>query len=939
MTKKILNLQQWLCVFLLFIMSLPAGTAFSQEQEIPPLDPAVKTGKLSNGFTYFIRKNTEPNNRVVMYLANKVGSILETDAEQGLAHFVEHMNFNGTTHFPKNELVDYLQKAGIRFGADLNAYTGFDQTVYQLPLPTDDPELLQNGFRVMRDWAQEALMDGEEIDKERGVILEEKRGGKGADQRMRDQYLPMLLNHSHYANRLPIGTEEVLTGFTHETIRNFYKKWYRPDLQALIVVGDIDVEATEKTIISLFSDLKIPDNKLERQVYSVPLTGKNQFMSVTDKEMTHTVMQVIIKHPEQKVKTVADFRQSLLRSLYNQLVGARFSELLQQADPPFIQAGNSMNDFLGGLDAFTLFVAAKPGELERGAKAMLTEVERVKRFGFTETELDRAKSNYLTSLETAYAERDKRKSESYVEEYLEYFLEGIASPGIDYEYPLAKKNLASVTLEEVNALGSAWYTDINRDVLILAPETEKAGLPDEQTVNHWIQEVKNQDLAAYDDQVSNEPLLAEKPRAGKIVSRQDRADIGVTELVLNNGIKVQLKPTNFKNDEIRFYGFSPGGTALYSDADYYSASNAASIVGSSGVGDYNPIRLRKYLAGKKVSVQPGISERTESISGSSGKADLETAFEMIYLYFTRPRLDMDMFRGAIERQKASLANRMNDPEAVFSDSINAALYNRNIRRAGLTLEALEKIDPDRSLAIYRERFADASDFTFTFVGSFKEEELVPLLEQYLATLPSSKRTEEAPDLGIYPPDKGFALTVRKGQEEKAAVRLVYAGDYTYSEAENLQMDALESVLNIKLIERIREKESGVYNISARTSVGKFPRNRYTVSIAFGCDPARVDYLTEAVLEELEKIRQTGAEPVDISKFVAEQTRVTEVQLKENNFWMNYLVGASLNKEDPGSVLTILDRLKTVTPETVKAVANKYLQPDRMFRFVLLPETN
>ncbi|KAA8485529.1 zinc protease [Arcticibacter tournemirensis] len=905
--------------------------------EVLPLDTAIKVGKLKNGFTYYIRRNTEPKERVQLYLATKAGSILENEQQLGLAHFMEHMSFNGTKNFPKNELVNYLQKSGVRFGADLNAYTSFDETVYQLPLPTDDPELFKNGMQIMRDWAQDALLDPSEIDKERGVILEEKRLGKGAQERMQNKYLPMLFNNSRYAKRLPIGTEEVLKSFKPETIRQFYKDWYRPELQALIVVGDVNVAQVEKMIISMFSDLKNPAKPLPRTKYTIPLLNKNQFIAVTDKEMPYTVAQVMVKHPAADLKTTGDMRNSIVRTLYNLMISARFSELMKQANPPFLQGGSSIGDFMAGLDVASAFVVAKPGELESGFKAVYTEIERARNFGFVATELERAKQSYMTSMEAAYKEKDKTSSENYVQEYLRLFLQEEASPGIDYEYNFAKNTIGGISLEEVNGLTAKYLTDVNRDVIIMAPEKETATLPVEATVNAWIQAVKQSNITAYSDQVSDKPLLAVKPTAGKVVSEKKIGAIGVTELTLSNGVKVVLKPTDFKNDEILINAFSPGGTSLYSDADYQSASSASSLVARSGISEFNSIQLPKLLTGKRVSVTPYISERAEGISAFSAPKDLETALQLVYLYFTQPRKDEEIFKSVIQQQKGALANRENDPNSVFSDTISAVLGNYNIRRTGPTLSKIEQIDLEKAYSIYKDRFADASDFTFTFVGSFKDQEIRPLLEQYLGALPSSKRKEEAKDLGIYPPAGEITKNVYKGQEDKATVRLIFSGDYKYSDENNNRLDALAEVLQIKLIERLREEESGVYSPGAGASYSKNPRNRYSVTVAFGCAPANVDKLVNATLDEINKIKQNGAQAGDIEKYVAEERRTTETQLKQNGFWAGYLTSNYQLNEDPLKILTYLDSLKKITPESLKTAANEYLSGSNLIKFVLLPE--
>lgn len=912
------------------------ASAAAQTADVIPLDPAIRTGKLANGFTYYIRKNTEPKNRVTLYLANKVGSILEEDDQQGLAHFLEHMKFNGTKNFPKNDLVNYLQKTGVRFGADLNAYTSFDETVYQLPIPSDDPEILKNGIQIMRDWAYGATLDPIEIDKERGVVLEEKRLGKGAQQRMQDKYLPMIFNNSRYSNRLPIGTEDVLKNFKPETIRKFYNDWYRPELQALIVVGDIDVNAMEQTIKAKFSDLKNPAKPRPRTKYTIPLINKNQFIAVTDKEFPVNVAQIMIKHPESKLITKSDYRNSIVRSLFNQMLGARFTELSKQADPPFLQGGANIGGFLAGLDVYNAFVVAKPGEMERGFKAVLTETERVKRFGFTQTELDRAKESYLTNMESAFKEKDKTPSGSFVNEYLRHFLEQEASPGIEYEYKMANSLTSGISLVDINTIAKRYITDLNRDVVIMGPEKDKANLPDEPIVEQWISAVKQSNVTAYVDQVSDKPLLAKKPLAGKVVSETKTPEIGATELKLSNGVKVILKPTDFKNDEIGFTAFSPGGSSLYPDSDFQSATYATALVRNGGIAEFSSVQLPKLLSGKKVSVMPYIAERSEGISGSTTPKDLETALQLTYLYFTQPRKDAEVFKGFMAQQKGGLENRGNDPSSVFADSVAAILGNYNVRRTGPSIEKLNQVNLDRAFEIYKDRFADASDFTFVFVGSFDNEKIKPLLEQYLGSLPATNRKETARDLGIAIPAGKFDKKVYKGQEPKANVRLVFSGTYTWSLKHNNQLDALAEILTIKLIERLREDEGGVYGVGARATYSKFPKSRYSFSISFGCAPENVEKLISSTLDEINKIRQNGAQTVDIEKFIAEETRTTETQLKDNGFWLGYLSNQLQNEEDPKQILTYLESLKELSPEFLKATV-QYRLADNFIRMVLLPE--
>ena len=902
-----------------------------------PLDPAVRTGKLPNGLTYYIRRNTEPKNRVVLYLVNKVGSILESEDQRGLAHFMEHMSFNGTTHFPKNDLVDYLQKNGVRFGADINAYTSFDETVYELPIPSDKPDVLKNGIQIVRDWAQDATLDPVEIDKERGVVLEEKRLGKGASERMRRIYWPIILNDSRYAERIPIGLDTVLNHFKPATIRRFYHDWYRPDLQAVIVVGDIDVDQMERTIKEKFSDLKNPASERVRPKYTVPLTGKDHFVAITDKEMTSTEVEVLIKHKALPLKTDADYRNSLMQELFNQMIGQRYGELARQSDPPFVQGSAGIGDFMGGLDLYDASMMARPGEVEKGFKAMWRETVRVKRFGFTQSELDRAKASYLSAMEAELKEKDKTQSESYVKEYQQYFLKGEAAPGIEKEYALTQTDLPGITLTEVDALAGKYVTATDRDILLLAPEKDRAQLPDSATVTGWLRAVEAEDLQPYKDEMSAKPFLSSEPVPGKITADEQDTALHVTQLTLSNGVKVVLKPTDFKNDQILFNSFAPGGTSLYPDADYQSAVNAAGIIAAGGAGNYNVTELEKYLAGKQISVRPYIGERTEGVSGSATPKDLESALQLVYAYFTEPRKDEDVFKSIIGRSEASLANRGNDPNSVFGDTVSAILGNYNVRRTGPTLEKLHQIDLDKAFSMYKERFSDASGFTFTFVGSIDVATIRPLLEKYLGALPATHAGEQAKDLGIHIPAGQLTKIVYKGTEPKATVYLVFSGTFDYSAENRVRLDALKEALQIRLIQRLREDESGVYSPGVRVNMGKLPQARYTFIINFGCAPENADKLVASALDEVGKLRTTGPLQENVDKWRAEDRSARETQLKTNSWWMSYLSGQLENGEDLHQLNGYSTIVDGITPAALKEAAVKYLSGDNYIRMELLPE--
>jgi len=902
-----------------------------------PLDPAVRTGKLPNGFTYYIRHNEEPKNRVVFYLANKVGSILETDDQRGLAHFMEHMSFNGTKHFPKNQLVNYLQKSGVRFGADLNAYTGFDETVYQLPLPTDDPQILKNGIQIMRDWAQEATLDPLEIDKERGVVLEERRLGMGAEERMRRQVLPVVLNNSRYAERLPIGTEEVLTQFKPEAIRRYYHDWYRPDLQALIVVGDIDVNAMEKKIRAKFSSLKNPLNEKRRNKYTVPLTGKNQFIAVTDREVTSTSAELTIKHIAPKLETVADYRQAILSSLFNQMLGQRYAELTRQGNPPFLQASAGIRGFMGGLDEYTVSVVAKPGELERGLKAAWRETERLKHFGFTGTELARAKKSYKSRFEAAVKEKGRTPSESYVQEYLQYFLNGVVAPGIDAEERLVQKQLPGISLKDLNHLTAEYIQNTNRDLVLEAPEKDKTSLPNEIQALGWLKEVEAESLQPYEDKVGTAPLLSVEPVPGKVIKEETDKDLKITTLTLSNGVKVLLKPTDFKNNEILFSGFAPGGSSLYADRDFQSAANAAGIVGSFGAGNYDLTGLQKLLSGKQLQVQPYITERTQGFKGAAVPQDLETALQLLYAQFTEPREDTAMFRGIMTQAKAALANKENDPQVVFQDSVSAILGNHNPRRTGPSVEKLDQVDLERVMAVYRERFSYAGNFTFFFVGTFDIPMIRPLLEKYLGALPITGNQAQARDLNLHIPPGRIEKNVYKGSEDKATVRLVFSGPFEYSLENKIALDALKETLEFRLLERLREDESSVYTPSAQASAAKYPQSRYTFMVTFGCAPKNVDKLIASTLDEIAKLKTDGPPEVNIDKYKAEEQRHMETLIKTNGYWLQYLESQLQNNEPLNGMDRYAMLLGKLSAADVKAAANKYLSGDNYIRLVLLPE--
>lgn len=908
---------------------------------IIPNDPDVKIGKLPNGLTYYIRKNSEPKNRAELYLATSIGSLMEDDNQQGLAHFTEHMAFNGTKDFPKNEMINYLQKAGVRFGADLNAYTGFNQTVFQLPIPTDSTAVFKNGFKILSNWAGKIVMEGDEIDKERGVIVEEDRQrGKNAQERMSKQLLPLLLKGSRYANRLPIGKIDILNSFTHDKIRNFYKDWYRPNLQAVIAVGDFDVTQVEQLIKDNFSDLTNPANPRPRQAYDLPDNKEPLVKVITDPEQQYNVAQIMYKQRGGVLKTTADFKKSVMYGMINSMLGARIQEIMQKGNAPFIQAQSGYGAYQGGLvpgiNAFQSAAVSKSGAtLEKAFTAVLAENERMGKYGFVQSELDVAKKNILADNEKRLKEKDKTSSSSFVQKYLNNFLTGASIPSTDYAYALTNKTVAGITLDQVNELAKTLITKENQIILVQAPEKEKANLP---TAAQLLAALKNasNNVTAYVDNSVNKPLLDKQPTAGRILNEKKYDQIGVTELTLSNGIKVLLKPTDFKNDQIIFSSFSKGGTSLATDANLQSA-DAVGLIPGSGVGDFNPTQLNKLLAGNTGKAGSYINELYQGYSGSASPKDLETAFQLVYAYATHPRKDAEIFNKHISNYRVSLENKSADPESVFGDTVQAVLSSYHKRAMPTTMADLDKISLDEAFNFYKDRFADNSEHTFVIVGAFDMEKIKPLIETYIASLPSLNKKQDFVDNGVYPPKGKVNKTVYKGLEDKASVRLYIHGDYDYNADTNIQLEALKAALENKILERLREKESGVYSPQAGLSVSKYPKAHYYFTISFSCATANVEKLIAAALEEVKHIKDNGATTDDISKFKSEEQRQMELSLRDNGFWLNYLTNREKYGDDLNQVLNMKERMDKVTVESSKVNAQKYLNDDNYIRLVLVPQ--
>ena len=935
MTKTYQQLVLWVvAIFAILPFQLKAF------QELPT-DPTVKIGQLENGLTYYLRPNSLPENRIEFRLAVKAGSVLEDDDQQGLAHFTEHMLFNGTENFQKNELIDFLQKMGLEFGGDLNAYTSFDETVYILPIPTDNPENLKKAMLVLSDWAHNATFDNEEIDKERGVVMEEWRLRLGAYERMRQQIWPITLAGSRYAERLPIGQPEVLENFKYEAAKRYYKDWYRPDLMGLIAVGDFDLNEMEALVKEYFGDIPAPKNPRERNYYSMPDFEGTRVAIASDDEATGNSISVNFIQPgtDEMANTKEDLRESLVNSLFSQMINQRLRELVQSENPPF-QFSYSGYRSAYGKDKFqySINVNVKDDQFARGLEAALKENERVRRYGFTEGEMQRAKASFLNSIERQAKESDKLESWRLVGQYNNHFLNG--GPLINAEQTLAfaEEVLPGISIEEVNGLIKKWWHYDNRTIEVTAKSDVAASIPSADEMIAMLDNVKNdKSIEPYEEEKIATALISSKPKAGKIVSEEKDEITEITKLTLSNGIEVYVKPTDFKNDEIRLSAFSFGGSSLYADEDYRSASNAASIIGEMGIGEFSSVNLSKFLTGKTASVRPYIGSYEEGLTGISSVKDFETFLQLIHLYFTDVRVDESAFKSWRSRLKNQYANFAASPDFQFQQEYSQILYGDNIRVGIPTPESFDAIDLERSVEIYKERFSNAGDFSFVMVGNIDLNVAKPLLETYLGSLPSTGKKETYKDVGIQVRKGQIDEEVYVGVDDKSQVLIVLSGEYDYTLENNGLMNAIANILSNKMIETLREEMGGVYGVGASASPSEYPKETFTFTISFPCKPENVEALTQAALAELEKIKNGEFSDEDVQKIVTARMQNFDEQIKQNSYWSSMMPVYIKGGENMEQILSGNERAKQITKQAIVAKANEYLTKENMIKVVKLPE--
>ncbi len=926
-------------IFLLGFFSVNLYAQFNLNQPIP-VDPAVKIGKLPNGLTYYIQKNLKPEKKMELRLVVNTGSILEDPDQRGLAHFMEHMNFNGSKHFPKNELVDYLQKVGVKFGADLNAYTSFDETVYILPISSDDPDIVEKGFTVLEDWAGNNLLDKTEIDKERGVVLEESRLSKGAQERMLRQYFPKLFNGSKYAERLPIGKDSILKTFKPATLERFYRQWYRPDLMAVIVVGDIDPAEAEKKIKDHFSGFKNPANeKLRPFITPIATRTKADAMVITDDEATNSILEVFnYITPAKKIKTWADYRESLKKELINSLINERLNELTQKENPPFVYGYTGSNQFIRGYDAFISFAVLGNNTTKNAIDALLAETERARKFGFLATELERTKANVLNEAEEAFKEKDKTQSSALVSNYITNYLEKNPIPGAENRYKFLKQVLPGITLNEINDVAKKMPSPANAFALVMAPTGRKDKLPSNKDLEEQIIAAAKQQVKAYEEKAVATNLMEGSLTAGKIVSETKNEKLGTTDLTLSNGITITFKPTNFKNDEILMDAWRWGGWQKFPLEDKDNAKHAAELIGVMGVKDMSPTDLQKFLSGKTVEVTPYLNDHEEGIEGSSSVKDFETFLQLVNLYFTHPRKDEVLFNSYVTKQKSTLQFLKANPRYFFQDTLLKIAYNSSPWVSVLpTAAEFENLKLDKVMSLYTDVFNNADGMHFTFVGNLDPVTAKPLFEKYLGSLPGKPEEHKFKDNGVRPVQGTILANIKKGKEAQSFINLLWSGETQYSREENIAFRALIDALNIKITEKLREEMSGIYGGGLSGAIEKRPYVHYTVTANIPCGPENVDKLTDALFGLIKNAQEKGIDQKDLDKVKETWKKQYKVNMQNNEAWLSNLSNAFIDQNNPENILDYEQKVDALTVQDLQKAARKFLSTTNYIKAVLYPE--
>ena len=949
-------MSNWLRVGVLVTALVPAGFAsLAARQATPapaaqpsqqpslqdkiPFDSAVRTGTLPNGLKYYVRKNARPANRVLLRLAVKTGSLDEADDQQGLAHVLEHMAFNGSARFKPGELVSYFEGIGARLGPHLNAYTSFEETVYMLDLPSDKPEVVQNGLTAFADFAGGLTLDPAAIDKERGVVVEEWRGGLGAGSRIRDKQIPVLFHQSRYAERLPIGKPEILKSFPVARLRAFYDAYYRPEKMAVVAVGDMDEQKLEDMVKGAFGGLKARGAAPPERKVDVPLHKDLLVSIVTDNEITQSSVSLVRKRSRGGADTIGDYRRTLLQRFFEQMLNDRFEELARKPDSKFLGAGMYGEGLSKTVETVSLGANVQSGKIAEGLAAVAIEAKRAREFGFNPGEIDRAKKWMASFYDRAYAERDKTESASFAQEYLNHFLEGEPSPGIEYEYKLVRQLLPGITAAEITALGKSLLADESRVILATSPQKADIAVPSDDALKKALADAEAVAVTPWKDTTVTRELLESKPDPAAVVSTRKVDEIGLTIVKFANGVEAWLKPTDFKNDQVVFALQAKGGTSLATPADFVEASLASTYVTLSGAAGLKALDVQNLLAGKLAGASPFVSLSTHGFTGSAVPAQLETALQLLYARFTQPGDDAEAFELMKRQLGAFVANRLDAPGSVFGDKVEEINTSGHYISKPLTVERVNALDRAKMLAFYRQRFSNAADFTFFMVGTFKIDEALPLVARYVGGLPSAgTASSNFKDVGITFPTKSTEAKVEKGREPKAETVISFFADPPGNDPmEQERVLAATDVLEIALRDILREELGQTYTVAADLSQSLPQRGGGHVQISFGAAPENIEKMTARVLQEVQRFQKEGPSEDFLNRAKETARRNYERQLRESNsYWLARFQAVNLWGQDPTIIARRVERINALTPAMVQDAFKKYFPADRRTIVTLLP---
>lgn len=929
-----------LILFIALLLSL-SGFAQPDLKQPAPVDPAARIGTLPNGMTYYIRHNEEPKERASFYMIQNVGALLENDSQNGLAHFLEHMAFNGTEHFPGKGIINTLEKHGVAFGRNINAYTSYGETVYNLSdIPVKNPGLIDTCLLVLNDWSDYLLLSDKEIDDERGVITEEWRTRRTAGFRLQRQYLPVLLNGSKYMTRDVIGDLDVIKNFKYDTLRNFYHEWYRTDLQAIAIVGDIDVDAVEQKVKALFTSIEPVKNPKKREFYDVPDHKEPLYVLATDKEASSYSVSLYtkLKSTEKSEKNMNYLREQTIQNLFNMMTRDRITELLQKGVPPFINGSVSFSGLVSGYDVLDISATAKPDQDSLAFKQIYTEAERIYKYGFTQGELDRAKTNLLTSIESQYKQRDKISNDRFARDFKTHYIDGEPLTSIDFDWQFAQAIMPTITAEEVSAKAKKWMTPENRVIVVIGPDKPEAKHLSKDQALAIITQVENSPIEPYADQTVSSNLISEELKGSKVVSTKELPEFKAVEWTLGNETKVVFRPADYEKDQVSLVAVSKGGSSKLNDDQMASAMLLSQFIGSFGVGDYDATALKKALTGKKVSMNVALSDLNESFNGSCSPKDFETMMQLLYLQFENPRFDKGAYEALVGRYKAFVANMANNPQKIMSDSLSLIMTSNSPRTELLTPELFNAISLDQMESIYKDRFEDAGDFTYFIVGNIDEATAKSMAEKYIGSLTNLPRQETWIDHDIHGPKGKTTREIEIPlQVKKATVIVNFDAKMDFSPEQNLLLSIFRDILNLRYTEEIREKEGGTYGVNVSASSEKFPKEEKSLQMMFDADPVKAQYLKSILYREMDKIVKDGPTAEDLDKAIKNLQKNREQSKLHNNYWLQALNTYYTNGYDPAAPENFEEILPKITTSQVQEFAKSLMAKSDVVDIIFKPK--